>query len=408
MMRKWLVVLILLVGSLSAFAVEGKDESRENRELVYKVDIKDEIGPSIWRLVKRSFDRATDENADVILVHMNTYGGMVVYADSLRSLILNYPKPVWVFIDNNAASAGALISIACDRIYMREGANIGAATVVNQTGDAMPDKYQSYMRSMIRATAQAHGKDTVMENGQSVIRWKRDPRIAEAMVDERVVVEGVTDSGKVVTFTPHEAMQYGFCDGIAENVAEVLQKEGVTNYELHEYKPTTMDRFIGFLISPIVQGILIMIIIGGIYFELQTPGIGFPLVAAITACLLYFAPLYLEGMANYVEMIFVVSCSLLSLFGSIWLSRKLFGSRRLNFALHAEQKVEDGFVGVDMAAKEEIGKEGIAFTDLRPAGKVMIGNEVYDAVSDTGAFIERGKVVRVVKYQAGQVYVVMS
>ena len=70
MMRKWLVVLILLVGSLSAFAVEGKDESRENRELVYKVDIKDEIGPSIWRLVKRSFDRATDENADVILVHV--------------------------------------------------------------------------------------------------------------------------------------------------------------------------------------------------------------------------------------------------------------------------------------------------------------------------------------------------
>ena len=51
---------------------------------------------------------------------------------------------------------------------------------------------------------------------------------------------------------------------------------------------------------------------------------------------------------------------------------------------------------------------GITFTDLRPAGKVMIGNEVYDAVSDTGAFIERGKVVRVVKYQAGQVYVVIN
>ena len=74
-MRKWLVVLILLVGSLSAFAVEGKDESRENRKLVYKVDIKDEIGPSIWRLVKRSFDRATDENADVILVHLTVIMG---------------------------------------------------------------------------------------------------------------------------------------------------------------------------------------------------------------------------------------------------------------------------------------------------------------------------------------------
>ena len=350
---------------------------------------------------------------------------------------------------------------------MREGANIGAATVVNQTGEAMPDKYQSYMRSMIRATAQAHGKDTVAENGRTVVRWHRDPLIAEAMVDDRVVVEGVTDSGKVVTFTPHEAMQYGYCDGIAENVAEVLQKEGVTNYELRQYEPTTLDQLIGFLISPIVQGILIMVIIGGIYFELQTPGVGFPLVAAVTACLLYFAPLYLEGFANYVEIIlfvvglilllleifvipgfgvtgilgivcvvgslalagiddftfeflpdftsaiirslfFVVSCSLVSLFGSIWLSQKLFGSRRLNFALHAEQKVEDGFVGVDMAVKEEIGKEGVAFTDLRPAGKVSIGDDVYDAVSETGAFITRGTSVRVLKYQAGQVYVVKA
>lgn len=154
---------------------------------------------------------------------------------------------------------------------MREGANIGAATVVNQTGEAMPDKYQSYMRSMIRATAQAHGKDTVVENGKTIVRWHRDPRIAEAMVDERIAVKGVSDSGKILTFTPHEAMQHGYCDGIAENVPEVIQKEGITNYELHEYRPTTMDKVIGFLISPIMQGLLIMVIIGGIYFELQTP-----------------------------------------------------------------------------------------------------------------------------------------
>ena len=456
-MRRLLLCIGLLFYLFAARAEEGKS-------IVYKVDIKDEIDPSMWRLVKKSFDRATEEHADYILIHMNTYGGMVVYADSLRSLILNYPKPVWVFIDNNAASAGALISIACDKIYMREGANIGAATVVNQTGEAMPDKYQSYMRSMIRATAQAHGKDTVVENGKTIVRWHRDPRIAEAMVDERIAVEGVSDSGKILTFTPHEAMLHGYCDGITESVPEVLQKEGITNYEIHEYRPTMMDRWIGFLISPIVQGLLIMIIIGGIYFELQTPGVGFPLVAAVTACLLYFAPLYLEGFANYVEIIlfgvglvlllleifvipgfgvagilgivcvvgslalsgidnftfeflpdfvgaiirslfFVISCSLISLVGSIWLSRKLFGSRRLNFALHAEQKVEEGYVGVDMSVKEEIGKEGTAFTDLRPAGKVEIADDVYDAVSNTGAFIQKGERVKVIKYQAGQVYV---
>lgn len=395
---------------------------------------------------------------------MNTYGGMVVYADSLRSLILNDKRPSWVFIDNNAASAGALISLACDRIYMREGANIGAATVVNQTGEAMPDKYQSYMRSMIRSTAQAHGMDTIVNGRDTVVRWKRDPRIAEAMVDERIAIKGVTDSGKIVTFTPHEAIKFGFCDGIAENVSEVVRSEGISDYEIKEYHATGMDKLIGFLIHPIVQGILIMIIIGGIYFELQTPGVGFPLVAALAACVLYFAPLYLEGFANNIELImfvvgvilllteifvipgfgvtgisgivciiaslvlagiddvsfdffhdfiraiirsifFVISCSLISLFGSIWLSRKLFASRRLGWSLQAEETTDSGFVGVDMTAKQELGKEGIAETDLRPAGKVSVDGEQYDAVSNLGMYIPKGNRVKVVKYQAGQLYV---
>ena len=130
--------LVLLVLGICWLNTLG---AAEPEKVVYKVDIKDEIGPEVWRLARKSFDLAGQEKADYILIHMNTYGGMVVYADSLRSMILNSRKPVWVFIDNNAASAGALISIACDKIYMREGANIGAATVVNQTGEAMPDKY---------------------------------------------------------------------------------------------------------------------------------------------------------------------------------------------------------------------------------------------------------------------------
>ncbi|WP_236684954.1 MULTISPECIES: NfeD family protein [Sanguibacteroides] len=457
MMRKFVLIIGLLCWFFSGMAEEKKS-------IIFKVDIKDEIGPGVWRLVKRSYEEADKANADYMLIHMNTYGGMVVYADSLRSLILNDKRPSWVFIDNNAASAGALISLACDRIYMREGANIGAATVVNQTGEAMPDKYQSYMRSMIRSTAQAHGMDTIVNGGDTVVRWKRDPRIAEAMVDERIAIKGVTDSGKIVTFTPHEAIKFGFCDGIAENVSEVVRSEGISDYEIKEYHATGMDKLIGFLIHPIVQGILIMIIIGGIYFELQTPGVGFPLVAALAACVLYFAPLYLEGFANNIELImfvvgvilllteifvipgfgvagisgivciiaslvlagiddvsfdffhdfiraiirsifFVISCSLISLFGSIWLSRKLFASRRLGWSLQAEETTDSGFVGVDMTAKQELGKEGIAETDLRPAGKVSVDGEQYDAVSNLGMYIPKGNRVKVVKYQAGQLYV---
>ncbi|WP_374046369.1 nodulation protein NfeD [uncultured Sanguibacteroides sp.] len=456
-MRRFVLIIGLLCWFFSGMAEEKKS-------IIFKVDIKDEIGPGVWRLVKRSYEEADKAKADYILIHMNTYGGMVVYADSLRSLILNDKRPSWVFIDNNAASAGALISLACDRIYMREGANIGAATVVNQTGEAMPDKYQSYMRSMIRSTAQAHGMDTIVNGQDTVVRWKRDPRIAEAMVDERIAIAGVTDSGKIVTFTPREAMKFGFCDGIAESVSEVIESEGISDYEIKEYHATGMDKLIGFLIHPIVQGILIMIIIGGIYFELQTPGVGFPLVAALTACVLYFAPLYLEGFANNIELImfvvgvilllleifvipgfgvtgisgiiciiaslvlagiddvsfdffndfvraiirsifFVISCSLISLFGSIWLSRRLFASRRLGWSLQAEETADSGFVGVDMTAKQELGKEGVAETDLRPAGKVSVDGEQYDAVSNLGVYVPKGSRVKIVKYQAGQLYV---
>ena len=196
-------------------------------------------------------NQATELNADIVLIHLNTYGGLVDAADSIRTALLNFPKPTWVFIDNNAASAGALISIACDSIYMRKGANIGAATVVTQTQEAAPDKYQSYMRSMMRSTAQAQG---------------RDPRIAEAMVDPDVFIDGIVDSGKVLTFTTEEAIANNYCDGEAESIEEIIKKNNIADYEIISQEITWQDKFIGFLINPVVSGLLIMLIIGGIYF----------------------------------------------------------------------------------------------------------------------------------------------
>lgn len=243
-----------------------------------------------------------------------------------------------------------------------------------------------------------------------------------------------------------------------------MQKEEIKSYTIESYRPSTIDHVIGFLINPWMQGLLIMVIVGGIYFELQTPGIGFPLGAALTACLLYFAPLYLEGFAGYWEIIafvagvvlllleifvipgfgvagvsgilltiislvfagidhfsfrfpdqfiqplirslfLVISASLLSLLLSVWLGAKLLGSRKWAFALHAEQKSEEGYVGVDMDIAAEVGNTGIAVTDLRPAGKVKVGREIYDAVSLFGDYIPKGEKVIVKKYQAGQLYV---
>ena len=115
--------LLLFVALLFLFNLNG---ITQDTTLVYVYEIRQEIGPEAWRNTQKAFEEANNKEADLILIHMNTYGGMVNAADSIRTKILNSEIPVWVFIDNNAASAGALISIACDSIYMRQ---IGRAHV---------------------------------------------------------------------------------------------------------------------------------------------------------------------------------------------------------------------------------------------------------------------------------------
>lgn len=418
---------------------------------VYTFDIKEEIAPPVWHVTKNSLKQAKDTAADLILIHMNTYGGMVETADSIRTALLQSEIPVWVFIDNNAASAGALISIACDSIYMRPGANIGAATVVNQTGEAMPDKYQSYMRSMMRSTAETKG---------------RDPKIAEGMVDPRIKIPGVSDSGRVITFTTFEAIKNGFCEGTAESLPEVLKSAGIENYELIRFEMSFTDRIIRFFISPIISGILIMIIIGGIYFELQSPGIGFPIGASIVAALLYFAPLYIEGLAaNWEIIIFIVGliliaveifaipgfgvagisgivlavaglalsmidnigldpgnfpvgelvsslfiviiASFIALLGSILLSQKIFSTESRFFgglALATTQEKTKGYTSAVSTYSSMIGQQGVSKTVLRPSGKVLIDDDTYDATAESG-YIEKGEPVKVTRYSNTQLFV---
>ena len=128
------------------------------KDTCYVIEIKQDIDKSSCRKLTMGLKEASQIGADYIILHLNTYGGAVDAADSMRTAILHSPIPVVAFIDIQAASAGALISIACDSIYMRNGSSIGAATVVNQNGEVMPDKYQSFMRAMMRATAESHGK----------------------------------------------------------------------------------------------------------------------------------------------------------------------------------------------------------------------------------------------------------
>jgi membrane-bound serine protease (ClpP class) len=354
-------------------------------------------------------------------------------ADDIRTAILNFPKPIWVFINKDAASAGALISIACDSIYMAPGASIGAATVVTADGQAAPDKYQSYMRSIMRSTAESQN---------------RDPQIAEAMVDDQLEIEGITPVGQVITFSTSEAIRHGFCEAQVSNIEELLKRNEINDYKIVYFELSAAENIIALFLNPVVSGILILIIIGGIYFELQTPGVGFPLLAAFIALLLYFTPYYLNGLAeNWEIIIFFVGIGLLLVeifvipgFGVAGISGitlmvgglilAMLDNDMFDFSFVADSRIFNAVAAVGLGMlggialifyggfrftnskafkrvalqdtfernagytasfrKESmVGKTGVAYTVLRPSGKVMIDNEIYDAYT-RGNYIESG------------------
>ena len=401
--------------------------------------IDSEIDPRTNRYSELALDYAKEIEADLVILELDTYGGAVNDADDIRTRMLEFDKPIWVFINRDAASAGALISIACDSIYMASGASIGAATVVVATGEAAPDKYQSYMRSIMRSTAEANG---------------RNPKIAEAMVDQEIEIDSITEAGNVLTFSTSEAIKHNFCEAEVKSVEEILERNGIEKYEIIEFELNLSERIIRIFLNPFVSGILILVIIGGIYFELQTPGVGFPILASIIAAVFYFVPYYLNGLAaNWEIIVFFVGITLLLIevfvlpgfgvagiggilliVGSLILvmlnndffdfsfvnAREItkaaaatlsgllasillmfFGGVRLTqtnvfkrISLEDTQKRSDGYTS-NFDQRSYMGLKGTTYTVLRPSGKIFVDGELKDAFT-RGEFIEKDKKVEVI------------
>tara|TARA_B100000925_G_scaffold61018_1_gene40987 strand:+ start:854 stop:2191 length:1338 start_codon:yes stop_codon:yes gene_type:complete len=424
-------------------------ENEEKKILLGKID--DNIDPRTNRYSKLLLEEASKSEYDIVVIEMDTYGGAVNDADDIRTRILDFNKPIYVWINKDAASAGALISIACDSIYMSSGASIGAATVVTGDGTQAPDKYQSYMRSIMRSTAEAKG---------------RDPKIAEAMVDEDISVDSVSMEGKVITFSTKEAIKYGFCDAELNSVDEILVRQGIENYDIVEFELGSAEGIISFFLNPIVSSVLILLILGGLYFELQTPGIGFPIMASLTALILYLVPYYLNGVAENWEIVlffvgivliaievfiipgfgvfgvfglftsigslilimlnndffdftFVLSKDLVSSSLSVLISvfsfllLVIFGGVKITdtkafkkIALEETQESSKGFISKKYS-DELIGMKGKSFSVLRPSGKILINEKIYDA-STNGEFIEKNKKVEVISNEGSSLKVKKS
>ena len=442
-MRKYKILSILIL-LLSAFSIRAMAQHEKS---AYVIEIKQDIDKSSAHKLRLGLEKAREMDADFVILHLNTYGGAVDAADSMRAMIMNFPRPVVSFIDIQACSAGALISIACDSIYMNHGSTFGAATVVNASGEVMPDKYQAFMRAMMRSTAESHG--------QKGGKWRRDPDIAQRMV-------GV-DS--VLSFTPSEAIEAGYCEGMAESVEEVASSLGVSKKNIHKMDLSVIEMIILFLMSPFLQSIFIMMIFMGIYWEFKTPGIGFPTVVAVAGALLYFAPLYIEGLAmNWEIVLFFAGLILIGVeifvipgFGvagitgiiavisalvfamvdnevlyrgdsldliplirpfarvffsfiaalalSLWLFAKFIPTGRIpHIAQNESMDVDKGYVGVEVSELDSlVGQVVVAATDMKPSGKILVGNRQYEAAMEVG-FASKGDNVRVTRNEGGRLY----
>lgn len=429
---KYLIALLFVV---SAFAQQKK---------VYIAYIDGEIDLGLAPYVTRVINEAEENNADAIIFKVNTFGGRVDAATQIKDAILSSKVLTIAYVNNRAISAGALITLSCNKIVMVPGSSIGAATVVDDTGQKQSEKYQSYMRSEMRSTAERNGRRT---------------DIAEGMVDERIVVEGLDDSTKLITLTSEEAFKYRIADTVITDFDDLLSAFDLKNAEEVSISSNWAEAVVRFLNNPIVSSILIMIGFFGLMAEIKSPGWGVAGTAAIISLTLFFGSSYILQLASILEiLLFVIGLGLLLaeifivpgfgitgisgiilIFASIFLamlgSKPFIDMEAVSFAiiqlsgamlfaligmfflvkylpkstafnklvLSESENAEKGFVSYP-SDKDLVNKEGIAFTTLRPGGTAEIDGRRIDVVADS-EFIQQGTKIKVLRVEGIKVVV---
>lgn len=435
LLKKILFITFITIINFTAFA---------QQKTVYFGLIEDEIDLGLAPYVVRVISEAEEENADAVIFKINTFGGRVDAATQIKDAILASKVLTIAFINNRAISAGALIALSCKKIAMVPGSSIGAATVVDQAGQKVGEKYQSYMRSEMRSTAERNGRRT---------------DIAQGMVDERIVVEGLDDSTQLITLTSDEAKKYGIADTLISDLDDLLAAFSLKGAEIKRINSNWAEDVVRFLNNPIVSSLLIMIGLLGLYTEIKTPGWGLPGTIGLISLALFFGSSYILELASIAEIllfviglillaveIFVipgfgfagiggivlivaalflallgadpffdwdqVSTAIFQLTAALVLSLIVFlvilkflpkSSAFSRLVLAEEESADKGFVSYP-SDKELLGKEGIALTDLRPAGSAEFNGERIDVVADWD-YIVKGKKIKVIKVEGIKVVV---
>mgnify|MGYP005721845487 FL=1 len=303
-MKTKLKYIIILLG----FLIFGPSLAEESQKNIYVVPIQDVIDLGIPGLVNRSISLAEENNADLIVFDIDTFGGRVDAATQIKDAISGTEIPTVGFINRRAISAGSLIALSCDKIFMTEGATIGATSVVDMSGTKQSEKSQSYMREEMAATAEKSGKN---------------PDIARGMVDEELsfdylIVDGdslkVEDiegrkEGKLITLTTELALKYGISDGKSENLEELLSQLGIENYNIITVNENWSENLVRVLTNPTVSSLLTTFGTIGIISELYSAGWGIGGTIGIICLTLALGAGYITQLASSTDLL-IILCGL--------------------------------------------------------------------------------------------------
>jgi membrane-bound serine protease (ClpP class) len=258
------------------------------------VPLQGEISRSLVTFLRRAVKTAETAQASAIVFEMNTYGGRLDSAEEITN-ILNHAKiPTYTFINSNAGSAGALIALATQHIYMAPVSAIGAAAPVMSTGEDLPatmrDKTISYWSALIRGSAVRNGHNPDL--GEAFMNKDKEVKIGDKVLHPK---------GSLLTLNAQEATEKFnnkplLADGIVDSVTDLAQKAGLKG-SLVRLEPTGFER-VAFWITELAPLLLLGGIIGA-YLEFKIPGATLPGVLSAVCFALFFLGHYLAGLSGW-------------------------------------------------------------------------------------------------------------
>tara|TARA_A100001011_G_scaffold92650_1_gene97422 strand:- start:30835 stop:32064 length:1230 start_codon:yes stop_codon:yes gene_type:complete len=400
---------------------------------------------------------AKSMDAEVVVFDINTFGGRVDAATQIKDAILGVDIKTVAFVNRRAISAGALITLSCEQVYMAGGGLIGAATAVDMSGKKGSEKVISFMREEMASTAEKRGRN------KDIARGMVDEELAfthlvingdSVLVDD---IEGQKE-GKLISLTTDQAIKYGIADGSAETIDALLDSLGYSTAELIETSENWSEKIVRFLTDPVVASLLTTFGFLGILFELQSPGWGIPGFVGLACLILSLSASYIAELATMSDMLFVfagLGLVLLEMlvipgFGIVGLGGIGFMLYGLYLLLLPDvpvgeeimEQAMDGFIigligaaiglvllirlmmktkfwdqltSPDIQKKEDgysntqgwetlDGLTGVADTDLHPSGWVKVGEQRVFVVSE-GGFIDQGKEITVLSVDGNRVLV---